>query len=297
MDRLDRMQLFVRVVDRRSFAAAAADLRLARSTVTESIKQLEKDLGVRLLDRTTRHVTTTLDGLAFYERCQTVLAEVEEAENIFRDAQPRGLLRVDAHPLLTQTFLLPHLADFLGRYPLLKLQLGQGDRLVDMVREGIDCVIRAGEIEDSGLIMRRLGMIREVTCASPAYIEKYGLPVSPDALEGHMMIGFISSRSGQIIPLEFTVNGKLKEVTLPAQVMVNNSDTMADLGRRGFGIFQAPRYRLEKDISAGTLVELLPDYPPSPTPLSALYPHSRHTAPRLRAFLDWISELFKNAAL
>ena len=292
MDRLDRMQLFVRVVERRSFVAAATDLGLARSTATEAIKQLERDLGVRLLDRTTRHVTATLDGEAFYERCRSILSEVEEAENVFSDAQPRGLLRIDAHPLLTRTFLLPRLKDFLDRYPQLELQIGQGDRLVDLVREGVDCVIRAGEPDDSGLIRRKLGTITEITCASPAYLDKHGVPRSPDDLSGHLSVGFLSSRTGQILPLEFTDGGAVRHITLQSRVTVNNSDTMTDLARLGFGLFQAPRYRLQPDIDNGMLVEVLPNFPPTPTPLSALYPQNRHTAPRLRVFLDWVRQIF-----
>ncbi|PDT26346.1 LysR family transcriptional regulator [Rhizobium sp. L9] len=295
MDRLDRMQLFMRVVERRSFAAAASDLGLARSTATEAIKKLEGDLGVRLLERTTRHVAPTLDGAAFYSRCVAILAEVDEAENVFRDMQPRGLLRVDAHPLLTRTFLLPRLNEFLDRYPLLDLQIGQGDRLVDLVREGIDCVIRAGEISDSGLIMRRLGMIAEITCASPAYISRHGMPRSPDAMEGHRAVGFISSRTGQIMPLEFTVGNTVRFISLPFRLTVNNSDTMTDLARLGFGLIQAPRYRLQRDLDEGTLVEVLADYLPPPTPLTALYPQNRQLSPRVRVFLDWIVELFSKA--
>jgi len=297
MDRLDRMQLFVRVVERRSFAAAAADLTLARSTATEAIKQLEKDLGVRLLERTTRHVTPTLDGKAFYERCLAILAEVDEAENVFRDAQPRGLLRVDAHGLLTRTFLLPRLQEFLDRYPMLDLQLGQGDRLVDLVREGVDCVIRAGEVDDSGLIMRRLGMISEITCASPAYLERHGVPRSLSDLDGHKAVGFVSSRTGQVMPLEFMADSRVRYLSLPCRITVNNSDTMAELARMGFGLIQAPRYRLKQDLDNGTLVEVLSDWPPPPTPLSALYPQNRHTAPRLRVFLDWIGGIFAEADL
>ncbi|TIU63880.1 MAG: LysR family transcriptional regulator, partial [Mesorhizobium sp.] len=165
MDRLDRMRLFVRVVERHNFTAAAADLGLPRSTATEAIQQLEEHLGARLLDRTTRHVATTLDGQAYYERCLSILGEVEDAEAGFRSAEPRGLLRIDAHPLLTQRFLLPQLPAFLERHPGIDLHIGQGDRLVDLVREGVDCVIRAGEPQDSGMIMRRLAMIEEITCA------------------------------------------------------------------------------------------------------------------------------------
>jgi len=297
MDRLDRMQLFARIVERGNFAAAASDLGLARSTVTEAIKQLEGDLGVRLLERTTRHVAPTLDGRAFYQRCLAILADVDEAENIFRDAQPRGLLRVDAHGFLTRTFLLPRLHEFLDRYPLLDLQIGQGDRLVDLVREGVDCVIRAGEVADSGLILRRLGVITEITCASPAYIEKHGVPRSPDALAGHVAVGFISSRTGHVMPLEFMVGDDVRYVTLPCRLTVNNSDTMVDLARRGFGLIQAPRYRLQPDLDEGVLVEVLADFLPPPTPLSALYPQNRQLSPRVRVFIDWVARIFAEAGL
>jgi len=289
------MQLFVRVLERGSFAGAALDLGMARSTATEAIKSLERDLGVRLLERTTRHLAATLDGEAFYARCLAILAEVDEAETAFRDAQPRGLLRVDAHPLLTRTFLLPQLSAFLGRYPALDLHLGQGDRLVDLVREGVDCVIRAGEVTDSTLIMRRLASITEITCASPAYLSDRGRPESIDQLAGHQAIGFVSSRTGQIMPLEFVVDGKLRSIVLPARVTVNNSDTMAELARQGFGLIQAPRYRLQDDLNAGSLVEILPDCRPPPIPLAALYPQNRQRTLRLRVFLDWITEIFDKA--
>jgi len=297
MDRLDRMELFVRVVDRRSFSAAAADLGLARSTATEALKQLERSLGVHLLERTTRHVAPTLDGQAYYHRCLSILSEVDEAENAFRDAQPRGLLRVDAHGLLTRTFLLPRLREFMERYPLLDLQIGQGDRLVDLVREGVDCVIRAGTAVESGLIMRRLATMTEITCASPAYLEKHGTPQSPDALDGHLAVGFLSSRTGEAMPLEFHVDGAVRQASLPGRLTVNNSDTMADLARRGFGLIQAPRYRFRQDLADGALVEVLKDFPPPPTPLAAFYPQNRQLSPRLRVFLDWIATIFAEADL
>lgn len=293
MDRFDGMRLFARVVERRSFTAAAADLGLPRSTATEAVQQLEARLGARLLERTTRHVAPTLDGQEYYRRCLAILAEVEEAESGFRAAGPRGLLRIDAHPLLTRNFLLPHLPDFLDRYPGLDLRIGQGDRLVDLVREGVDCVIRAGEPANSGLIRRRLTVLPEATAASPAYVERHGMPRTPDELDGHLQVGFLSSRTGGVLPLELTVDGRVREVALPARVTANDSDTVTDLARLGLGLIQAPRYRLERDFAAGTLVEVLPDFPPSPTPLSALYPQNRQLALRLRVFLDWLAGIFE----
>lgn len=297
MDRFDAMRLLVRVIERRSFTAAAADLGLPRSTVTEAIQHLEARLGARLLERTTRHVAPTLDGEAYYERCLAILADVEEAEGVFRDARPRGRLRIDAHPLLTRTFLLPRLPDFLARHPLIELHIGQGDRLVDPVREGVDCVIRAGELPDGGMIARRIATIEEITCASPAYLREHGVPASPHALDGHRMVGFVSSRTGEVMPLEFAVAGGLHRVVLPSRVTVNGSDAMADLARMGFGLIQAPRYRLERDLADGGLVEVLADHRPPPTPLSALYPQNRQLASRVRVFLDWVSHIFAQARL
>jgi len=297
MDRFTRMELFARLVERRSFSAAAQDLALARSTATAEIKLLEAELGVRLLERTTRHVRPTLEGEAYYARCLTILAEVEEAEQLFRKENPRGLLRVDAHPMLTRTFLLPHLASFLGRYPALDVQIGQGDRLVDLLREGVDCVIRAGPVAEGDLIARPLGLISEVTCASPSYLAAHGRPESLDELAGHRIVGFLSSRTGEVMPLEFQTGGGIRLLSLPARVTVNNSDTSAELARLGFGILQAPRYRLADDLARGGLVEILADWPPPPTPLSVLYPQKRQASPRLRVFLNWITEIFAQAAL
>jgi DNA-binding transcriptional LysR family regulator len=297
MDRLDRMRLFVRVVERGSFTAAAADLGVPRSTATEAMKALEASLGVRLLDRTTRHVAPTLDGQEYYRRCLAILADLDEAEGALSNAEPRGLLRIDAHGLITRTFLLPHLPDFLDRYPLIDLHFGQSDRLVDLVREGVDVVIRAGELADSGLIARRLGLIEEITVASPTYLARHGIPRTPDDLAGHEMIGFLSSRTGDLMPLEFMVDGQLREVRLRARITVDNSDTAADLVRRGWGLAQAPRYRFAQDLADGRLVEVLGGYPPSPTPLSALYPQNRQLAHRVRVFLNWITELFRAAPL
>lgn len=293
MDHLDRIRLFVRVVERGSFTSAASDLGLPRSTATEAMKSLETHLGTRLLDRTTRHVAPTLDGESYYRRCITILADLDEAEGALRGAEPRGTLRVDAHSRLTRTFLLPGLPEFLNRYPLIDLHLGQGDRLVDLVREGVDCVIRAGPPEDSGLILRSLGTIEEVTVASPIYIDHYGMPASPDNMDGHQTVGFVSSRTGDILPLEFTMDGTVRNVRLPSRVTVTNSDAMADLARLGLGLVQAPRYRFAEDLASGRLVEVLTAFPPPPTPLSALYPQNRQLALRLRVFLDWVSSRFK----
>jgi DNA-binding transcriptional LysR family regulator len=292
MDRFDSMRLFTRIVERRSFTQAAEDLGLPRSTVTEAVKQLEARLGVRLLQRTTRHVSPTLDGEAYYRRCLAIISDLEDAEGAFSDAKPRGLLRVDVHGTLARHFLLPSLPRFLAHYPDLRLHLGEGDRLVDLVREGVDCVLRAGDPHSSALVGRRVAMLEEVTCASRDYLRRFGVPDTPDDLAGHRMIGFLSSATRSLLPLEFTVDGELRKITLPAAVSVAGAETMLAAARLGLGLIQVPRYHVEQDLATGSLVAVLPHFPPSPTPVSLLYPHSRQLSPRVRVFIDWLTREF-----
>jgi DNA-binding transcriptional LysR family regulator len=289
MDRLEVMRLFTRIVERQSFTQAAQDLELPRSTATQAIKELEKRLGARLLQRTTRHVRSTLDGEAFYKRCVAILGEVEDAEAVFSNAKPRGLLRVDVHGTLARHFVLPALPAFLAEYPDLQLHLGEGDRLVDLVREGVDCVLRVGDLKDSAMVGRRVALLEEVTCASPGYLARYGTPATVDELHGHRAIGFMSSATGATLPLEFQINGERRNVVLPATLTVAAAETYVDAARLGLGLIQVPRYHIDADLDAGTLVKVLPDYPPTPTPVSLLYPHSRQLSPRVRVFIDWLT--------
>ncbi|WP_354679623.1 LysR family transcriptional regulator [Cupriavidus plantarum] len=296
MDRIDTMRVFVRIVERGSFTAAAQDLDLPRSTVTDAIKQLEARLGVRLLQRTTRHVSATLDGEAYFQRCRRLLADFEEAESSFAGATPKGVLRVDVHGQLARHFLLPGLPAFLGRYPGIELQISEGDRLVDLVREGIDCVVRAGTPQDSDMIARRVAQLEQVTCAAPDYVARFGLPQTLDDLDAHRMIGFRSSLTGGVLPLEFMEVGALRERMLVSPVSMSGSDTVAAACRLGLGIIQVPRYRVAEDLARGTLVALLPRFPPPLMPVSLLYPRSRQLSPRVRVFMDWVSREFGDKA-
>ncbi|HCT7987620.1 TPA: LysR family transcriptional regulator [Serratia liquefaciens] len=292
MDRIDAMRLFTRVVEQRSFTQAAQDLNLPRSTVTDAIKQLEARLQVRLLQRTTRHVSPTLDGEAYYQRCLTILADIEDAEMAFAGAKPRGLLRIDVHGTLARHFLMPELPEFLTQYPDIELFMSEGDRLVDPVREGIDCVVRVGKLKDSDMVARRLGELEEVTCAAPDYLQRFGTPHSISELEGHRMVGFRSSASGTLMPLEFTVAGQTRQVTLPCTVSVSASESLVAAARMGLGIIQVPRYHLRDSLDNGSLLPLLPQFPSTPMPVSLLYPRNRQLSPRVRVFIDWFSKVF-----
>lgn len=292
MDRFDAMRVFSRVVERRSFTQAADDLGLARSTVTDAVKQLEARLGVRLLQRTTRHVSPTLDGAAYHQRCLSILADIEDAEGAFAGAKPKGLLRIDVHGTLARHFVLPSLPAFLAAYPEIELYMSEGDRLVDLVREGIDCVLRVGEPQDSDMIGRRMTMLDEITCAAPGYIALHGKPERFDALEGHHMVGFRSSTSGAPIPLEFKVGDKVEHVALPVTVAVNAAESFVAAARLGLGLIQVPRYHVERDLHEGRLVEVLESCCPTPTPVFLLYPRNRQLSPRVRVFIDWLAGVF-----
>jgi DNA-binding transcriptional LysR family regulator len=294
MDRFDTMRVFARIVERKSFTRAAQDLGLPRSSVTDAVKALEARLGVPLLQRTTRHVSPTLDGEAFYQRCLRLIADLEDAEGAFSGAKPRGPLHVAVHGTLASHFVVPHLPDFLSEYPGIDLFMSEGDRYVDLVREGMDCVIRVGHLADSDLVARRLATLEEVTCASPSYIARHGTPRHPDALDGHRMVGFHSSATGAVLPLEFTSDGAVRTVILPSSVTVSGAETYAAAARSGLGLIQAPRYRLEEDFRRGSLVPVLTRTPPSPTPVSLLYPRAKHLSPRLRAFADWLPKRFRD---
>lgn len=290
MERLVTLHLFVCIVDRGSFSAAAAACGVSRPVATAAIKALESRLGARLLHRSTRSVRPTVEGEAYYHRCRTLLADLEDADRSVSGTLA-GVLRMDVVGHLARTIILPALPDFLARHPGLTLHLGEGERFVDLIREGVDCVVRAGPLADSDMVARRLGVMEEVTVASPEYLARHGVPVSPDRLEGHQMVGFVSSRTGQALPLEFTSGGQVVEVMLPAQLLVGGADTCAAAARLGLGLVQAPRCRFQKDLENGTLVEVLAEFPPLPTPLSLLYPSNRQLSARVRVFMDWLIEI------
>lgn len=293
MDRYDAMRVFTRIVERRSFTLAAQDLGLPRTTVTDAIKALERRLDVRLLERTTRHVRPTIDGEAYYSRCLQLIADMEDAESAFANAEPGGLLRVDVSGSLARHVIIPRLPEFLDRYPRIELVMSEGDRFVDLVGEGIDCVIRTGQLQDSDMVARRLMLTPEVTCAAPAYCARFGVPETLDGLAGHRMIGFRSSATGATLPLEFMTGNGVRLVTLPASMTVTGAQCYLAAALAGLGLIQSPRHAVHAHIDAGRLVAILPDTPPTPSPISLLYPRSKQQSRRLRAFADWVQGVFK----
>ena len=294
MDRFDSLRLFVRIVEQGSFTRAAADLSIPRATATHAIKALEERLGARLLERTTRKVTATLDGQQYYQRCQRILAELDAAdEDVARRArEPEGTLRLDLHGSHASCIVLPHIDSFQRLYPRIHLVVGSGDRLVDLVAEGVDCVIRSGMPEDSSLSAKPLALIPEVTCASPEYLQRYGRSQHPDELTEHLAVGFFASHQDRRYPFEFLVDGAVRRVELASRIDVNHADSYLACALRGCGLIQLPRYRVERQLASGELVEVLAAYPSPGLPVHALYPRHRQQSRRVRVFIDWVSQIY-----
>ena len=297
MDRFQSMQLFTRIVELGSFTRAAEDLQLPRASVTLAVQDLEKRLGTRLLQRTTRHVSTTPDGQAYYERCQRLLADLEEAESAFGSAllKPRGKLRVDLQGTLARHFVLPRIGEFCERYPDVELEIGLGDRLVDLVREGVDCVLRGGELRDSTMVARRVALLQQVTCASREYLRRHGTPTTVDALRGHQAVNFLSQRTGKPLPFDFLVDGVARSVQLKGPVAVSDADAYHACCAAHLGLIQVQRYHIAPRLADGSLCEVLADCRPAPMPVSVLYPHSRQLSPRVRVFVDWLAQVMQDA--
>lgn len=295
MDRLDSLYLFTRIVELHSFSRAADALDIPRASATHVIKQLEGRLNTRLLERTTRHVRPTPDGQAFYERCVQILSDLDDAEAGLRHAaaDPRGVLRVDMHGTHATQVVLPRVGEFHARYPHIELVISSEDRLVDLIREGIDCAIRGGTTRDSNLVARQLAIIPEVTCASPDYLGRFGTPQHPSDLATHHAVKFFNAAGGVEYPFEFTVDGTVREYDLPGWLSVNDAESYVVGALRGYGLIQLPRFHVEQALHDGRLVEVLADWRGPSLPVTALYPHRRQLSPRVRIFLDWVSALYE----
>jgi DNA-binding transcriptional LysR family regulator len=288
MDRIDAMRLFTRVVDRCSFTEAAHDLNVPRSTATQAIQQLETRLGVRLLQRTTRSVRPTLDGEAYYKRCIAILDDIQDAESAFRGAVPKGKLRVEVQGTLARHYLMPGLPNFLERHPGIELAMSESDRWVDVVREGVDCVVRYGALPDSDLVARGVAQLQRITCAAPAYLDRHGRPADLRDLDGHQIVGLRSITTGALAPFEIIERGALRRIDLPARLSVTGTESYLDAVRLGIGLAQMPVFHVAKDLAEGRLERVLDDFALPAGPVSVLYPRSRQLSPRVRVFIDWI---------
>lgn len=296
MDILQAMKVFARVVETKSFTRAADTLEMPRGRVTVIVQGLEAHLKTRLLQRTTRSLNLTADGAAYYERSVRVLADIDDLENSFlgNERTPRGKLRVDMPGALGRIAVMPALSDFNERYPEIDLMLGLGDKPLDLIQEGVDCVLRIGALQDSSLVARRVGMYQGITVASPEYLERAGTPQTLDELANHRAVNYYWSRTSRIAPLTFEVDGKAVEVRMRGAIAVNDFEAWTVGALKGLGIAQSARFLAQPYLESGALVEILSQWKPPPQPISAVYPHNRHLSATVRAFIDWIAELFRD---
>lgn len=299
MDRIDLFRIFARVVECSSFTRAADTLGMPRSSVSAAVQELETRLGTRLLNRTTRSVSPTQDGTAFYERCVGLMADVEEAEALFRQsaARPSGKLRVDVPGRIGRLIIAPVLPDFFGRFPDIQLDLGVTDRAVNLIEDNIDCALRVGPLRDSGLIARALGELRLINVASPRYIERYGKPRSPDKLSAHWAVNYASPSTGRVEDWEWIESGALKSLAMKSRVTVNSAEAYIACCLAGLGLIQIPAYDVKHHLETGKLVEVMPRHRASPMPITLLYPHRQHLSRRLQVFADWLEAVIKQNVL
>ncbi len=298
MDRLKLMQIYARVVEMHSFSRAADSLSLPSSRVTRAVKDLETFLGVRLMQRTTRHISLTPDGTHYYDHCRRLLADIEAVESSFPGSagQAQGRLRVDMTLSLARLVILPLIKDFQSRFPDVELTLTMSDRTVELVQEGIDCVIRAGTPEDSpSLVAKRIGAFDWVTCASPEYLARHGTPKSLEDLAQHHAVGYLSSRTARSMEWHFVVDGEDRFIRMREQLIVNDTDAYVTCALEGLGLIRAGSYMVLQHIISGRLLPVLRDYSAPSAPLSVIYPKNRHLSPTVRAFVDWVDEVIREA--
>lgn len=296
MDKVYAMHLFLQVAELESFTRAAERLGIPKGSVSRQIQGLEDMLGTRLLHRTTRRVQLTQDGMVYYERCRDLLANLDELDTLFQPA-PRsmsGRLRVDLPMGIARDIVIPRLPEFLQLYPGIELELSSGDRWVDVVQEGFDCVVRVGHRKDSGLIARPLGKLPMVNCASPGYLQRFGFPQSLDDLKLHAVVHYTAYPGTPPQGFEVWREDTSQWIKTGGMLTVNNMESYQAAGLAGLGIIQAPRLGIKKWLKSGELIEILPQYVPQPMPVALIYPHRRNLSRKVHLFMEWLTGILKS---
>lgn len=256
---------------------------------------LEARVASRLLHRTTRKVSPTQDGAAFYERCLRLIADVEETEGLFRQTSvgPSGKLRIDVPGRIGRLVIAPALPEFLARHPHLDIELRVTDRAINLVEESVDCVLRVGPLSDSGLIARPIGKLSLINVASPDYLARHGTPKTPHDLGDHWAVNYASPSSGRVEEWEWIETGDVRTLPMRGRVTVNSAEAYIACCLAGLGLIQIPAYDVRRDIEEGQLVEVMPDHRAEPMPMTLLYPHRQHLSRRLQVFADWLDGVLK----
>ncbi len=288
------MHIFTRVAELASFTQAADALGLPKASVSTAVQQLEAELGTRLLHRTTRKVQPTQDGQVFYERCKDLLADMDELQTMFQQQGTqnlRGRVRIDTSTGMARHAVLPKLPALLAQYPLLELEVSSTERRVDLVREGFDCVVRAGPVLDAGLVARPLGQLHLVNVASPAYLQAHGTPQTLADLANHQLVHYASTLGAKPTGFEFVEAGVARSLQMAGAVTVNNADAYTAACVSGLGLIQVPVVAVRGLLKTGQLVEVLPAHLAPPMPLNMLYANRRNLSKRVRVVMDWLAEV------
>ncbi len=295
MDKIHAMQLFIRVAELESFSRAADTLGLPKGSVSRQIQALENLLGTQLLHRTTRRVSLTQDGMVYYERAKDLLANLDELDGLFQSdpTSISGRLRVDMPVAVARNLVIPKLPSFLQHYPGIELELSSSDRLVDVIREGFDCVVRVGTLKDSGLIARTLGKLSMINCASPDYLARFGYPDNLDDLASHAVIHYAVNLGTRPQGFEFFNGDATVWVKTGGILTVNSTETYHAACLAGLGIIQVPRVGVREALRAKKMVEILPQYRAEPMPVSLIYPHRRNLSRRVHLFMEWLTGTMK----
>lgn len=289
---LQAVRAFVKVAELASFTRAGAHLGLSKSRVSLLVRALERDLGANLLQRSTRAVHLTPDGEQFLARAPRLLSEADELAAMFETPRAvRGQVRVDLPIKLAYSYVLPRLPEFLALYPELEVLLSTTDRRVDVLRDGFDCVLRVGALESSQLAARRLGSLSMINCASPAYLRRYGTPRSLTDLDGHYVVHYSLDFGADAPSFEYFDGERFVERPMRARVTVNNTDAYTAACLAGLGIIQTARWGTLPLVSAGTLVEILPELTCAPMTVSLVHAYGRNVPKRVRLFMAWLTEL------
>lgn len=295
MDSVSQLRTFLHVAERGSFTRAAESLGLPKASVSLAVQRLEAALGTQLLHRTTRRVQLTADGEQLFQRARDLLDDMEDLQGMFRrdTAQLRGRLRVDMSSGLARHLILPQLPTFLEQHPGLEIELSGTDRRVDLVREGFDCVLRVGALDDNTLVARPLGSMDMVNCASPGYLAARGTPLTLQALGGHRLVHYVSTLGQRPAGFEYRDGDHYRSLPMAGAVTVNSGDGYTAAALAGLGIIQVPRLGVRQALADGTLVEILPQLPSEPMPVTLLYAQRRHLPARARVFMDWVAALLQ----
>jgi LysR family transcriptional regulator, regulator for bpeEF and oprC len=293
MDKFQAMTLFVRIAETGGITRAAESLGIPNATATTLIQKLEASLGVKLLNRTTRRVSVTPDGAAYYTRAAAILAEVRDTEESLsqHSKAPGGRLRVDAPTLIARSVIVPALPGFFAEYPGIELALACNERHFDLVAEGIDCALRIGEIDDESLVARRVGFLYFATCAAPAYIAAHGVPAHPRELAQHRCINHFSPRTGETVEWVFSKGTERVQAVFPGHLALEDENSYVSAAEAGLGIAQMPAFVVKDAMERGALDLVLGDWFPEPAPLHVVYPQSRHLSRRVRVFVAWLAAL------